>query len=103
MTARTAMAEASGTDLAGYDSQLATTQMFYTPAEAVAFNGSPKLIKTMDYVRNFLFAHGILGEGAPTADFVGMSFPGGKTLGDPGNIKLRFDPSYMEMAAEGKL
>ena len=103
MAARTAMAEASGTDLAGYDSQLATTQMFYTPAEAVAFTNSPDLIKTMDYVRNFLFAHGILGEGAPNADYVGMSFPGGKTLGDTGNIKLRFDPSFMQMAADGKL
>lgn len=103
MMARTSMAEASGTDLAGYDAQLATTQMFYTPAEAVAFTKSPDLIKTMDYVRNFLFAHGILGEGAPSPDYVGMSFPGGKTLGDAGNIKLRFDPAYMQMAAEGKL
>ena len=103
MMARSAMAEASGTDLAGYDSQLATTEMFYTPASAVAFTNSPALIQTMDYVRKFLFAHGILGEGAPSADYVGMSFPGGKTLGDTGNIKLRFDPSYMQMAADGKL
>ena len=35
--ALTAMAEASGTDLAGYKAQLATTKMFYDPAEAVAF------------------------------------------------------------------
>ena len=103
MMARTSMAEASGTDLKGYDSQLATTQMFYTPAEAVAFTNGPALITTMDYVRNFLFEHGILGEGAPSPDYVGMSFPGGKTLGDTGNIKLRFDPSYMQMAADGKL
>ena len=32
-----------------------------------------------------------------------MEFPGGKTLGDTNNIKLRFDPSFMAMAAEGKL
>ncbi|MEM1345853.1 MAG: putative urea ABC transporter substrate-binding protein, partial [Pseudomonadota bacterium] len=36
VAARTAMAEAAGTDLAGYEAQLATTEMFYTPAEAVA-------------------------------------------------------------------
>ena len=30
--ARTYMAQASGTDLAGYDAQLASTEMFYTPA-----------------------------------------------------------------------
>ncbi|MEQ9334613.1 putative urea ABC transporter substrate-binding protein [Thalassobaculum sp.] len=99
--ARTRMAEASGTDLAGYDAQLATTRMFYTPAEAVAFTEGPDVVKTMDYVRTFLFSHGILGEGAPSADFVGMAFPGGKTLGDTGNVKLRFDPAYMRMAAKG--
>ncbi len=101
--ARTYMAEQSGTDLAGYDAQLATTEMFYNPSQAVAFTKSADLITTMDAVRNFLFQHGILGEGAPSADFVGMEFPGGKTLGDIGNIKFRFDPSYMEMAADGGL
>ena len=101
--ARTAMAEASGTDLAGYDAQLATTQMFYDPAAAVAFANDAKLIDTMKFVAGFLFDHGILGEGATSPDFVGMEFPGGKTLGDTGNLKLRFDPSFMAMAAEGKL
>ncbi|WP_193173354.1 putative urea ABC transporter substrate-binding protein [Nisaea nitritireducens] len=103
MDMRTAMAKASGTNLAGYDSQLASTAMFYTPAEAVAFTKDPKLITTMEFVRQFLFEKGILGEGAPSVDFVGIEFPGGKTLGDTANIKLRFDPAYMEMAAAGKL
>ncbi|PJK30353.1 putative urea ABC transporter substrate-binding protein [Minwuia thermotolerans] len=101
--ARTAMAEASGTDLAGYDAQLATTKMFYDPADAVAFTEDPKLLQTMDFVRNFLFDHGILGEGARSVDDIGMAFPGGATLGDTNNIKFRFDPAYMVMAAEGKL
>jgi len=101
--ARTAMAEASGTDLAGYDAQLASTEMFYTPAEGVAFTADPSLIKTMDFVRQFLFSKGILGEGATDVDFVGISFPGGETLGDSNNVKLRFDPAYMQMAADGKL
>jgi len=101
--ARSAMAEASGTDLAGFNAQLATTQMFYKPADAVAFTNDAKLIDTMKFVAQFLFDHGILGEGATSPDFVGMEFPGGKTLGDTNNIKLRFDPSYMAMAAEGKL
>ncbi|MEL6977467.1 MAG: putative urea ABC transporter substrate-binding protein [Pseudomonadota bacterium] len=102
IAARTAMAEASGTDLAGYDAQLATTQMFYTPAEAVAFTEDKSLIQTMDFVRNFLFTHGILGEGLGIDD-VGMAFPGDETLGDTANIKFRFDPSYMQMAADGAL
>ncbi len=101
--ARTAMAKASGTDLAGYDAQLATTAMFYKPAEAVAFTQDAKLIKTMDFVRNFLFEKGILGEGAASVDDVGIAFPGGKSLGNKANIKLRFDPAYMAMAADGKL
>lgn len=101
--ARSAMAEASGTDLAGFNAQLATTHMFYNPADAVAFVHDPRLIDTMKFVAQFLFDHGILGEGATSPDFVGMEFPGGKTLGDTGNIKLRFDPSFMAMAAEGKL
>ncbi|MEO1398573.1 MAG: putative urea ABC transporter substrate-binding protein [Pseudomonadota bacterium] len=101
--ARTAMAKASGTDLAGYDAQLKTTEMFYKPADAVAFTNDAKLVTTMDFVRKFLFAKGILGEGSKSVDDVGISFPGEKTLGNTGNIKLRFDPAYMAMAAEGKL
>ena len=30
-------------------------------------------------------------------------FPGGKTLGDANNVKLRFDADYMKLAADGKL
>jgi len=101
--ARTAMAEASGTDLAGYDAQLATTQMFYKPEEAVAFTQDEKLPETMNFVAEFLFTHGILGEGAPSADFVGVAYPDGSTTGDPDNVKLRFDTTYMEMAAKGEL
>lgn len=101
--ARTAMGVASGTDLAGYEKQLATTKMFYAPADAVTFAKSPALIKTMDQVRRFSFEHGILGEGARSVDHVGMSFPGGKTLGNTKNTTLRFTADYMDMAAQGKL
>ncbi|MGQ9368712.1 putative urea ABC transporter substrate-binding protein [Azospirillum sp. ST 5-10] len=103
LNARSAMASASGTDLAGYDAQLKTTRMHYTAAEAAAFATSAELVRTMDRVRTFSFEHGLLGEGAPSADAVGMAFPGGKTLGDPANVKLRFDPAYVTMAADGAL
>ena len=102
IAARTAMAEASGTDLAGYDAQLASTQMFYTPAAALELTNSKKLISTMQSVAEFSFEHGLLGDGAPDAGFIGIETPAG-TYGDAGNIKLRFDPSYMQMAADGKL
>ena len=101
--ALTAMAEASGTDLAGYKAQLASTEMFWTPADAVAFVEGEALPETMVNVAGFLFEKGILGEGAPSADYVGVAYPGGATTGDAGNVKLRYDPSYMQMAADGAL
>jgi NitT/TauT family transport system substrate-binding protein len=97
------MAKASGTDLAGFNSQLATTKMFWTPAEAQAFATGPTVVKTMDLVRKFSFDHGLLGEGAKTVDAVGIEFPGGKMLGNAKNVKMRFDGSYMKMAADGAL
>ena len=63
IAARTAMAKASGTDLKGYNAQLASTEMFFKPAEGVAFTKDAQLIKTMDFVRKFLLAKGSLGEG----------------------------------------
>ncbi len=101
--ARTAMGEASGTDLAGYDMQLASTQMFATPAEAVTFTTSDDVTTTMESVRTFLFDRGLLGEGAPSADIVGIAFPDGSILGDEGNVKFRFNADYMSMAADGSL
>jgi NitT/TauT family transport system substrate-binding protein len=100
--ARTEMAVASGTDLAGFDAQLATTQMFYKPAAAVEFTNSPKLKTTMQYVAKFSFDHALLGNDAPNAEFIGIETPAG-VYGNKANIKLRFDPSYMKMAADGKL
>jgi NitT/TauT family transport system substrate-binding protein len=99
----TAMAEASGTDLAGYQAQLASTEMFFTPAEAVAFTSGAELPDTMVAVADFLFDKGILGEGAPSADFVGVEYPDGSVTGDEGNVTFRFDTTYMQMAADGAL
>lgn len=96
------MGKASGTDLAGYEAQLASTKMFYSAKDAVEFVNSPDLKKTMQYVAEFSFAHGLLGEGAPDAGFIGIETPVG-VYGDKANVQLRFDPTYMQMAAEGKL
>jgi NitT/TauT family transport system substrate-binding protein len=101
--AKEEMAKASGTDLAGFESQLKTTKMFYKAAEGSAFTKDPKLAEIMSFVSKFLFDHGILGTKAPSADFVGVEFPGGKINGDKANVKLRFDTTYMDMAASGKL
>lgn len=101
--AREHMAKASGTDLAGYEAQLAATKMFYLAKDAVAFATSPQLPATMAKVAAFSFSHGLLGEGARSAEAIGMGFANGVTTGDQGNLKLRFDPVYMQMAADGTL
>lgn len=102
MAAKTSMALASGTDLAGYEAQLASTEMFYTPKAALDLTKSKKLVETMKKVAEFSYHHGLLGDGAPDAGFIGIEMPAG-TYGNTSNIKFRFDPSYMEMAAKGKL
>ena len=100
--ALTEMAVASGTDLAGYNAQLATTEMLYTPQAAVKFTNSTQLPTTMEYIAKFSFEHGLLGEGAADSSFIGIETPAG-VVGDKNNIKLRFDPKYMKLAADGKL
>jgi len=101
--ARAAMGTASGTDLKGFESQLAATKLFDKPADAVAFTTSPGLPKTMDLVRTFLFEKGLLGNGAASADVIGIEMPDGKVLGDGNNVKLRFVDTYMKAAADGSL
>jgi NitT/TauT family transport system substrate-binding protein len=102
-SAQTAMAKASGTDLVGFGLQLATTHMFAVPADAYAFVTSDAVIKSMDLVRKFSFDHGILGQHANSVDAIGIQFPAGKSLGDNGNLKMRFDSSITKMAMDGKL
>ena len=77
--------------------------MFYKPAEAAGFASSPDLKKTMEQVRTFTYSKGLFGKGAKSKDFVGMQFPDGSALGDPKNVKLRFNASFMRLAADGKL
>ena len=96
------MAQASGTDLAGYEAQLASTEMFYTPSAALSLTNSPTLVTTMQHVAEFSFEHGLLGEGAPDSGYIGIATPAG-VYGDSSNIKLRFNPAYMQMALDGSL
>lgn len=101
--AREDMGKASGTDLAGFEAQMAATKLFDKPADAASFTASQDLPKTMDRVRNFLFEKGLLGNGAASADVIGIEMPDGKVLGDKNNVKFRYTTSYMDAAAKGKL
>ncbi|PPD44084.1 MAG: lipid kinase [Methylocystis sp.] len=101
--AREAMGKSSGTDLAGFEAQLAATKLFATAEEATAFTRSPEIGATMDKIRHFLFDHSLLGNNAKSVDAVGIEFADGKVLGDKKKVKLRFTDAYMSAAAAGKL
>jgi NitT/TauT family transport system substrate-binding protein len=99
----TSIAEASQDSLTSYKEQLATTHMFYTPQSGAEMAASADLKKIMNLVRQFCFSHGLLGDKINSPDDVAIQFPDGSTLGKAGRIRFRFDTSYMQMAAQGKL
>ncbi|RFA25525.1 lipid kinase [Alkalilimnicola ehrlichii] len=101
--AREHMAEAAGTDLAGFQTQLDSTHMFYSASEAADFAASDQPRTTMERVRRFAFENGLFGERARSADFVGIEFADGSVLGSEQNVRLRFTDRYMRMAADGEL
>ena len=96
------MAEKAGATVKEFEAQLRTTAMFYQASEASAFATGEQLKQTMENVRTFSFEHGLF-QAAASKDLVGIAFPDGSSIGDPKNIKLRFDATYMQLAAEGKL
>jgi NitT/TauT family transport system substrate-binding protein len=100
--ARAAMAKLAGSTPEAFDSQLKTTFLYADPKAAVAATSSPVLMTNMKRVRDFSFSKGLF-KGTNSADAIGMGFPGNKTLGDPQHVTLRFDESFMALAADGKL
>lgn len=100
--ARAMMAKLSGTTPESFEMQLATTAIYPTAADAVAYVTSPAVIEAHEKIRSFSFEQGLFGPAATSKDSVGIQFES-KTLGDPKNVKLRFDASFMRMAADGKL
>ena len=97
------MAKASGATVDQFKGQLGTTAMFYGAADGAAFAASPEVGTTMDKVRQFTFSKGLFGQGANSADAVGIELDDGKVLGDAKNVKLRFTAKYMKAAADGRL
>ena len=101
--ARTFMAAASGTDLADFDNQVSTTAFYYDPAKGAEAFTSPQMEMIVDKTMEFSFTHGLLGAAAKDKGVIGIELPDGKVIGDKSNVKLRVDPSFMQMAADGKL
>lgn len=101
--ALTVIAQGSQDTLASYKEQLSTTKMFYTPQSALEFGNSAELKQKMALVRQFCFDHGLLGKSTKSVDDVAIGYPDGSVQGKPDRVRLRFDSSYMQMAAQGKL
>lgn len=97
------IAEGSEDTLASYKEQLSTTKMFYSPQSAVTFTTSPDLKLKMALVRQFCFDHGLLGENTKSVDDVAIRYPDGSVQGKSDRVRLEFDLSYMQMAAQKKL
>jgi len=98
-----AMAKSAGGTLAEFNAQLKTTRMFYDPKDAAAFASGPDVKKTMERVRTFCFDHGLYGSSLTSKDAIGIEFADKSVMGSKTNIKFRFDPTYMQLAAEGRL
>lgn len=101
--AKEAMAKASGTDLAGFEAQLTATRLFTTAADAAAFIQSKEVASTMKRVSEFLFEKELLGKSAKSAGAIGIELADKSVIGDKKNVKFRFDATFMNMAAAGKL
>lgn len=97
-----AMARIAGMELADYQAQLSKTRSYITPRAAVSFAQSPALPAAMQRVADFAFGHQLLGK-ALSAQSIGMSFANGVVVGSPANIKLRFEPTFMQVAVDGTL
>lgn len=96
-------AAASGDSVESYREQLKTTALFNTPKAAVDFTTSPVIKQKMDLVRQFCFAHGLLGKGTHSVDDVAIQYPDGSIQGRKDHVRLRFNADYMKAAQAGAL
>jgi NitT/TauT family transport system substrate-binding protein len=98
-----AIAAGSQDTLTSYKEQLSTTKMFYTPQSAAEFGASPDLKQKMALVRQFCFDHALLGSNTKSVDDVAIRYPDGSIQGKADRVRLWFDVSYMQMAAQRTL
>ena len=98
-----AIASVSEDTLPSYKEQLSTTHMMYTAKEAAGMADSAGIKEKMNLVRQFCFTHGLLGTGVKSPDDVAIKYPDGSAQGRADRVRLRFDDTYMKMAAGGKL
>jgi NitT/TauT family transport system substrate-binding protein len=97
------IAEGSQDSLQSYKEQLNTTHMLYTPQAGLQLVTSPEMKQKMALVKQFCFTHGLLGENTKSPDEVAVRYADGTVQGKPDRVRLRFDPTYMQLAAGSKL
>jgi len=73
-----------------------STMEFYTPAKAAEAVQSDHFRMIQTNMAKFSFDHGLFGDGAPDAGFVGIELGSGAVIGDKNNIKLRFPTTYLD-------
>ena len=95
------MAKGAGTTPESLEEQIRTTYFYTSARDAAAYAESPDLITVTDRIRQFSYSKGLFGPSARSVDAIGIAFPGGKVLGDKDHVMLRFDPTYMKLAATG--
>lgn len=103
LKARQYMADASGTDVTGLNTQIDATHFFYTPKQTLEFLTPEQLKTTMTFVSEFSFKHGLLGEAAKSPTAIGIELPDGTVLGDKNNVNMRFNQTFVRMAAQETL
>lgn len=77
--------------------------MFYQPQAAAQFGKSPELKQKMALVRQFCFDHGLLGKSVGSVDDVAIRYPDGSVQGKSDRVRLRFETTYMDLAAQNNL
>lgn len=100
--ARASMAAAADTTPEDFDEQLRTIRSFYAPRSAAAFARSEKMPTLMQRVADFADVQQLLGEGKGL-QHLGIAFGDSHVLGNSSRIMLRFNPTYMQLAADNQL
>ncbi|MEN0036862.1 MAG: putative urea ABC transporter substrate-binding protein [Cellvibrio sp.] len=93
------MAEQLNTTDADLKSQLSTIE-FFTPTTGVEYITSAAFKTKMQQISEFAFSHGLLGESAPSAEYIGIQAGDGAVIGNSKNVNLRFPQEWLKGVAQ---
>lgn len=89
------MAEQLNTTDADIESQLSTIE-FFTPQTGFEYITSEAFKTKMKQISSFAFTHGLLGDQATSATYIGIEAGDGKIIGDGKNVNLRFPSEWIK-------